>query len=190
MKAAFGDDVKLGDFTGCDVTYDDVDDEKVVSIKVNFEGKEEIVANYPYIIKVSSPVTSFNVDDVTIHETTDLTVKKNQSGRFYNKFIGTHAAMTVPEDCLFLNGNKFWYSTGKTNMKAFRAYFDFYEIVDNANTNISFGFDEADGINNVTVGQPAEGIYDIQGRKVHTDENKWDNLKKGVYIINGKKVVK
>ena len=190
VKAAFGDDVKLGDFTGCDVTYDDVDDEKVVSIKVNFEGKEEIVANYPYIIKVSSPVTSFNVDDVTIHETTDLTVKKNQSGRFYNKFIGTHAAMTVPEDCLFLNGNKFWYSTGKTNMKAFRAYFDFYEIVDNANTNISFGFDEADGINNVTVGQPAEGIYDIQGRKVHTDENKWDNLKKGVYIINGKKVVK
>ncbi len=78
-------------------------------------------------------------------------------------------------------------------MKAFRGYFEFYDIlteVEEANSNITLAFDEADGINNVTVGQPAEGIYDIQGRKVHTDENKWDNLKKGVYIINGKKVVK
>ena len=77
-------------------------------------------------------------------------------------------------------------------MKAFRAYFLFDDVLSdkNANSNVTLAFDEADGINNVTVGQPAEGIYDIQGRKIHTDENKWDNLKKGVYIINGKKVIK
>ncbi len=113
---------------------------------------------------------------------------------YYNSFCGTYVANTVvPELCLFLNGNKFWYSTGNTKMKAFRGYFDFYDIlseVENANSNITFGFDEADSINQVTMGQPVEGIYDIQGRKVHTDENKWDNLKKGVYIINGKKIVK
>ena len=192
MATAFGEnvDVLLGDFNGCKTTLNDNDE--VVSIQVNFEEKDEIEANHPYIIKVSSPVKTIIVDNVTIVEPNDLTVKRDKFRSFYNKFIGTYVANTkVDEFCLFLNDNKFWYSKGNTKMKAFRGYFEFYDIlteVEEANSNITLAFDETDGINNVTVGQPAEGIYDIQGRKVHTDENK--PLKKGVYIINGKKVVK
>ena len=105
--------------------------------------------------------------------------------------VGTYVAETeVPEDCLFLNGNKFWYSTGNTKIKAFRAYFDFYDVLaeKDLNSNISFAFDEADGINQMEMGLPADGVYNLQGQKVHTDESK--SLKKGVYIINGKKVVR
>lgn len=200
----FGNDVKIGDFTGCETTKEG---ENVTAIKVKFSAVTSIEANHPYIIKISAPVADFTVDNVNISPTEEPVIKKDEwiTGKgttrdpfvyHYNYFCGTYAANTeVPELALFLNGNKFWYSTGSTKMKAFRGYFDFYNVLTEVedklyNSNIILSFDEADGINNVTVGQPAEGIYDIQGRKVHTDENKWDNLKKGVYIINGKKVIK
>lgn len=35
-----------------------------------------------------------------------------------------------------------------------------------------------------------DGIYDLQGRKLSTNDSRISTLKKGVYIINGKKVVK
>ena len=187
MASAFGENVEvlIGDFTGCETTEND---DEVVSIQVNFERTNVIKSNHPYIIRVSSPVNTIIVDNVTIVEPDEkptVNIKRN-------KFIGTYVANTkVDEFCLFLNDNKFWYSKGNTKMKAFRGYFNFKDIlseVENANSNVILSFDEADGINNVTVGQPTEGIYDIQGRKVHTDENK--PLKKGVYIINGKKIVK
>ena len=205
VKAAFGDDVVLGDFTGCTTTKSGSD---VTSITVNFNEATSILANHPYIIKVSEAKKDFSVEDVDILEGTNLTINQDENiqeidlgdgdiitRKRYNQFIGTYKANTIlPKNSLFLNGNKFWYSNdeGKTKMKGFRGYFKFYENLKDKelNSNIALSFDEADGINNVTVGQPAEGIYDIQGRKVHTDENKWDNLKKGVYIINGKKIVK
>jgi len=35
-----------------------------------------------------------------------------------------------------------------------------------------------------------EGVYDLQGRKLSTSNSQLSTLKKGIYIINGKKVVK
>lgn len=32
-------------------------------------------------------------------------------------------------------------------------------------------------------------VYDLQGRKVETGNQNWENLPKGVYIVNGRKVV-
>lgn len=201
MASAFGDDFVLGDFTGCETTKTG---NAVTSIKVNFVPASSIEANHPYIIRVSSKIESFTVKDVVISPTEKPSVKKDKKTEsfsfgsqtitvdVFNEFIGTYVKTDVPPNSLFLNGNQFWYANdeGKTKMKALRGYFSFYDILDEKklNSNITLAFDEADGINNVTVGQPVEGIYDIQGRKVHTDENK--PLKKGVYIINGKKVVR
>ena len=196
VTATFGNDVKLGDFNGCTTKKTGND---ITSIEVKFKEATAILANHPYIIRISSQLSDFRVNNVTIVEPNKLTINKNaiydedeEIIGYKNHFTGTYKIISpLPENSLFLNGNKFWYSNGNT-MKAFRAYFLFNDVLSEKelNSNIALSFDEADGINNVTVGQPAEGIYDIQGRKVHTDENKWDNLKKGVYIKNGKKVVK
>ena len=35
-----------------------------------------------------------------------------------------------------------------------------------------------------------EGVYDLLGRKLSTNDSQSNSLKKGVYIINGKKVIK
>ena len=111
------------------------------------------------------------------------------------KFIGTYTAnTTVPEENLFISGNKFWYSVGKTTMKAFRAYFELADVLDayynNGNANVMILLNDSDGIANYErqAHLNTEGVYDLLGRKVA--ENGTVPIRKGIYIINGKKTVK
>ncbi len=201
VTAAFGPEVQLGDFNGIESTYDETT-ESIIEIQVKFINATAIEANHPYIIKVKDAISEFTVDGVDITPTEELSVdkdeyeytymvgKKTYTGYMYNSFIGTYAANTeVPENCLFLNSNKFYYSTGATTMKAFRAYFDFYDIlseVENAEARISFAIaeDQATGISNVK--REAEGddkYYNLKGQRV-------EKPGKGIYIFKGKKVKK
>ncbi|MBR5918939.1 MAG: T9SS type A sorting domain-containing protein [Prevotella sp.] len=208
VTAAFGSDVQLCDFTGCDVTENG--DGDVTAIKVNFSPVSVIEANHPYIIKVSGAVTEFTADNVDIDPADEPSVdcdeyktgkgtKTDPYRYYYNSIVGTYVAQTeVPDLCLFLSGGQFWYSKGNTKMKAFRAYFDFYEIltsVENGSAGAKIGLVINDGETTEIVNcqlstvNSKEGVYDLQGRKVSTDSD-LSKLKSGVYIINGKKVVK
>ena len=189
VTTAFGDDVKLGDFTG--YTAEGAD-ENVTGIRVHFTSATAIEANHPYIIKVSQAVSEFTADGVDVEPEDEPTVAAvKRTKKLWSEFIGTYVAGTTVEDqMLFLSGNQFWYSNGSTVMKAFRGYFDFYDVlteVENA-ANISFYVgDEATEISftpNAPVGEGS--IYDLQGRKLNGNVQ----LPKGIYIQNGKKVVK
>ena len=197
VTAAFGPEVQLGDFNGIESTYDEAE-ENIIGIQVNFNDATAIEANHPYIIKVKDAISEFTVDGVDITPTEGLSVDKDEysytvKGKtyyMYNSFVGTFVANTeVPENCLFLNSNMFYYSTGATTMKAFRAYFDFYDIlseVENAEARISFAIaeDQATGISNVK--REAEGddkYYNLKGQRV-------EKPGKGIYIFKGKKVKK
>jgi hypothetical protein len=196
VKTAFGNDVVLKDFNGIESTSEGDD---IVGIEVKFNTATAIEANHPYLIKVSNPISyenGFTVEAVNIEPSEELSVDKDETkykigGKwyyFYNSFVGTYVAnTTVPENGLFLSGNKFWYSNGSTIMKGFRGYFSFMDVlseVANASTRIGFNFDETTGIKEVHGNTNAEGTYDLQGRKVEKPTNK------GLYIVNGKKVVK
>ena len=193
VKAAFGDDVQLGDFDGIESTTDAEDN--VTAINVKFNAATVIEANHPYIIKVTSPVTEFIVDAVNVdpqEASVDKDEVKVKVGKnyvyLYNSFIGTYEAETlVPDNNLFLSGNSFWYSKGSTKMKAFRAYFEFQDVlssVDGSAAPIFISFDNnATGVQNIqrTVGD--DRYYNLNGQHV-------ENLKKGqIYIKNNKKVV-
>lgn len=192
VKAAFGDDVKLADFDGVETTFDDADN--VVNIKAKFHDVTAIEANHPYVIKVSKKIEKFTVDNVDIIPEEDEAYIEFDNGKtgsrrvLYSGFYGTyHAETTLDEFMLFLSENKFWYSKGKTKMKAFRAYFDFVDVlteVENAGARISMTFgDETTGIGmNGDVDAPT-AIYDMLGRKVEKPS------RKGLYIKNGEKVV-
>lgn len=98
----------------------------------------------------------------------------------------------------YLSGNKFYYlALGESaEVKGFRGYFAIPNLEEwisvrngsGANVNIFIDDDQVTGIDGVTIPNlaGAEGVYDIQGRKVSNDLK---SLKKGVYIIDGKKVV-
>lgn len=210
-KEAFGNDVKLADFVGIEPTVDA--EENVIGLTVNFSDVVAIEANHPYIIKVSESISEFTVDSVNIDPkevpSVDMDHKRVKVGSkwfdFYNSFIGTYVADTeLLENMLFLSGNRFWYSTGKTKIKAYHAYFDFYDVLtemEEAETRISFNFVEdltkMTEINKELMG--TDKVYDLQGRKVNSQLSPipssfggvggGSHLKKGIYIKNGKKIL-
>ena len=108
VKAAFGDDVEVAEFTGWEETEDD-------GISVGFLEVNEIEANIPYIIKVSSVITEFVADAVDIQADEDPCVTVGKYGRgTFGSFTGSYVPITIEEENLFLSDNKFWYSTGLT----------------------------------------------------------------------------
>jgi hypothetical protein len=115
----------------------------------------------------------------------DVKAGSNKRGWFY----GTYEAETVvPANSLFLNGNKFYYSTGKTKMKAFRAYLTLPVVladVSNASSRIALSFEETTDVKELKSSR-IEGLksyYNLKGQRVEAP------VKKGLYIRDGKKVV-
>lgn len=197
VTSAFGNDVQLADFS--DWTIEEDGEGNIVRIVISFENVAAtggMEANHPYLIKVSQPVTEFTADGVTItpEEEPMTMVKHGTKKRDPESYmIGTYAANTVLDEfMLFLNGNKFWYSSGLTKMKAFRAYFNIYDIltsVENAEAKVFFTFAETTGIKNVNDGDADGNIddswYTIDGQKLNREP-----VQKGIYIHRGKKINK
>ena len=186
VNTAFGNDVQLGDFNG----YETIEEgEDVIGITVKFNNVSAIEANHPYVIKVTSPITEFSVNGVDIDPAEELTVAAvKRTKKQWSEMTGTYVANTViEENCLFLNSNKFYYSKGNTKMKAYRAYFDFYDVlssVENATAPVYISFEnDVNGISNIDRDIPENGrVYDLQGRRINTPA-------KGLYIKRGKKMV-
>ena len=68
-----------------------------------------------------------------------------------------------------------------------------YDVDDDTIEDDTFGYQgDADGIENIITGRTSKGdgyVYDLQGRRVGTLRSSDAQLPKGVYIVNGKKVV-
>ena len=104
---------------------------------------------------------------------------------------GTYKSNTeVPEYALFLSDNAFWYSKGKTTMKAFRAYFNFDDIlaeVESAEAKIRFVVDEEPtAIEGIATADVTGEVFTLQGISLGVQDVQ--SLPKGIYIIGGKKV--
>lgn len=183
VKAAFGDDVEVAEFTGWEETEDD-------GISVSFSEVNEIEANIPYIIKASSGITEFVVDAVNIQADEDpcVTVGKNSKGTF-GSFTGSYVPITIEEENLFLSDNKFWYSTGLTQMKGYRAYFYFQTVLDSYNTQkaapMSLSITFNDG--NVTRIDSLDADINVDNNTFNLKGMKVDGSAKGIIIKSGKK---
>ena len=191
-KEVFGNDVQLAEFLGADSEFDDADD--CTGIQVNFSSVSAIEANTPYIIKVSSAVSEFTLDGVNVTpEEAYVEFDNGKTGSrrvVYSGFYGTYQAeTTLDENTLFLSGGRFWYSKGLTKMKGYRAYFGFLDVlteVENAGVKMFVNIDgeEETGIENVNVNDNLNSTtFDLSGRKLDKKPQK------GVYIVNGKKIL-
>ena len=185
LADAFGN-VVLADFNGYDTTEDG---DNVIQIIANFSSVTSLEANHPYLIKVSNATdyeNGFTVDGVIVDPSDELEINFG-TNRKPKAIVGTYKAETVvPEECLFLNEDLFWYSDGNTTMKAFRAYFDFYDVVEVAPEESAPVLINLDGqltrIDQLNIDNNDDNYYTLDGRAVKTPG-------KGVYIHNGKKVV-
>ena len=188
MTAAFGAGVEVKDFTSWSSTEDAGD---IVGITIGFTAVTAMEANHPYLIKVANAITAedgFTVDGVDIAPEAEPTKQVGTTKKTRGYFYGTYVAnTTVPEYNLFISNDRFYYSNGSTKMKAFRGYFELYDYLsslDEAGARISIVDEDVTGIANVkTLSVESSDYYDLQGRKV-------ENPGKGLYINNGRKVVK
>lgn len=192
VKEALGSDVQLAEFEDYEADYTGDD---VTGLTVNFVAtnlSDGFYANYPYLVKTSKDITEFFVT-ATIDPDEEDAVAEFTNGKtgpkkeVYGKLIGTyHAGDAIPADGLFLSGNKFWYSAGATKIKAFRAYFMLNEVLSGvAEAKVRFIVDEdAAAIEGITPDMENGVWYTLDGRQLNGKPTE-----KGVYIVDGKKVL-
>lgn len=192
-EAVFGADVELYEFAGYTTTVDVEGDLTPTQIQVNFSryklenSLSSIIGGTPYLIKTSKDIDYFEVDNVKLVNTVK-TVSKTDTEYVVLEgcFKGTFVKTKIPENGLFITNNQFWYSTGKTDVKAFRAWFELDAVLNQEIdlSRISMNFeDEPTGIRTVGNSQLAtDRYYNLSGQRV-------ENTKKGLYIKNNKKVV-
>ncbi|MBO6217776.1 MAG: hypothetical protein J6N73_09025 [Prevotella sp.] len=153
---------------------------------LTFSTVTETVANKPYAIKVASNFTSATISGVTIASATPTQSITNWD------FVGTYTAGIIPSGSYFFNSNQLLRSTDVSNtIKPFRGYFTYTGgantaklaksvpfVLDNGETT-AIGTINADG----QMETKADGVfYNLAGQRVA-------NPRKGLYIVNGKKVI-
>ena len=149
---------------------------------IEFEAVTSMAAATPYLIYVPAAITEpIRVNNVTI------TGVNTTAGTAWNNNITFHGSY-APVAAGGLNGkygvttaNKLAKGNANTTMKGFRAYFEGTL----AGARI-YTFDDATGISHVYQAAEVFGdddrVYNMNGQHV-------ENAKKGVYIVNGRKVV-
>ena len=152
--------------------------------------KKGMTGGKPFLIKTGKDIDSFEADDVTLFDAvTD--VAKADDYDTPGKLTGTLVKTTIPTDGLFLNGNQFWYSTGKSTAKAFRCWFELGAVLDKEtdfSSRIFLHFDDSETTGISLIPSPSlrgEGsMYTLDGRQIQRS-----TLRKGVYVRNGKKMI-
>lgn len=171
LKNAFGDNVKVAELTSGDNTT------------LTFSTVTETAANKPYAIMVSSPFTEATITGVDIVSATPKQTIANWD------FVGTYSKTTISEGNYYFKSNQLYKAgTGSHNIKPFRAYLEYTGsgvaparmlnfIIDGGTTAI--GTIKADGTM-MTLNEST--VYSLSGQRVAKPS-------KGVYIVNGKKVI-
>ena len=167
-------------------------------LELTFDGATSIVAGTPYLVKVDANVENPTFNDVTVSKTpapvsSDVVNFIPTLGK--ELVTGPDGHKSEADYVLFLtSGNKLKNPTvvndseqQSSYMKGFRAYFQLKGEAASArafNLNLDDGTTSIISIAAEDGGQSANGIYTIDGRKLESMPTK-----KGVYIVNGKKVV-
>ena len=153
---------------------------------INLVDATKIEAGVPYLVM---PTTGDIVNPTFKNVTISVTTPKKAGNDEY-KFVGTYSPKTINEG----EFGKIWGVTAEgklakinadTTMKGLRAYFVFPTNTPAAKLN----FDgETTGINNIETEATVNGkVYNLNGQYVG---NSLNGLKKGIYVVNGKKVIK
>ena len=154
---------------------------------------ETMTAGTPYLVKPTANVVNPVFTGVTITASDPTTVTKN-NGTYNFNFVGTYYKTTLKTDKTeqFLNtsGGFSYPSDGEhATMKGLRAYFIIpSEVISTGSgareLSISFGDEDVTALTQVNSEERKMNneYYDLQGRKVAQPT-------KGLYIVNGKKVV-
>ena len=159
------------------------------TLNLTFDNATRIEAGKPYLVMVES---DFDLSTIAVQEVVKATPQPFTST--YVDFIPTLGKTTIPagdvKNVLFMTSGGYLKhpSSLPANIKGFRAYFQLKgDAVNAASFNLDFGNGETTGINSLTPEPSSNGegsIYSLDGRRLSSKP-----AQKGVYIVNGKKMV-
>lgn len=148
---------------------------------INFKDATSIVAGKPYLVKPTADAVNPTFNGVIVQNiegTTDGTGDYKFAAQLYQKDLATDGTIAY----LATDGKIKKLNTAN-GLKGLRAYF----IVPTTGTNARIAFIDFDGdttgIAEKTMKVNEGIIYDLNGRRV-------ENMGKGIYVVNGKKIVK
>lgn len=163
------------------------DKEDKATATIFFKPATEMKAGVPYLIKPTEDAKVLNFKDVTINNVDELS-RINGNDYCICGVFGKYTMKTNGTE-LFLNAaGKFVAPAAATNtMKGFRAYFMVPSGASAAAININID-GETTSINSIETEAAVNGkVYNLNGQYVG---NSLNGLKKGIYVVNGKKVIK
>lgn len=147
-----------------------------------FKPVAETVANKPYLVVTTDADFINKLTNVQVKATTGADLTTTVDGVSH---IGSYTAQNVANVYGYANGKFVKANSG--SVKPFRTYI---KVADAQAAPMAFGVNiegTVTGINNATTAATAkEAIYNLQGVRVSGDLK---HLTKGVYIVNGQKVV-
>ena len=169
------------------------------------EVTDGVKAGVPYLVQVSEDVTEIKADGVYVTAAAPAAQTIGTAGGYTVAITGNYSAMTVPTDAYFISDNKFYVAdeAASVSLKGFRAYITLTDdsgepaAVNVRSISIDGGTagDGTTGIEGVS-GETADqlvDVYTLSGVKVKGGvkaSEALDGLQRGVYIVNGKKIIK
>jgi hypothetical protein len=191
IATVFGTGAQVANFTG--VTLNDNSSSTLNFTTVN----AAIEANEPCLIKVTTAPGSYILPNVSLTANGVSDIVQTGTNSSLNQkvtatMIGTYSNITVPTpDSYIISSDKFYFVDGAVTLKPFRAYFKVPALTANAkalNVNVDGQTTAVEGINADDNGS-CGNVYNLSGQLVRKNANTLGGLTKGVYIINGKKMV-
>ena len=181
VKTQFGNDAKVAEFTGATATT------------LQFSSCTGIKAGKPYLVYIPKGATQpeyFTFKGVSHFAGTPTDVVQHGSANEKTTFHGYFYKSTAPKGSYVLRQNLVYHLVSDMAIKGFRAV-----LIDGTNATRVFTQWSLDGtttgIGNIdaTVIQRFN-VYNTNGQMVRHAATSLDDLPHGVYIVNGKKVIK
>ena len=158
---------------------------------INFNDVEgDLTANTPYLIKKAADGNVMQFTGKIIEPAENLEVTDATNSAY--TFVGTYIAKTAEDNFIKAGdltvGEKALKKATKAKaIKAFRAFLRVElseEEAANAKISVNINGNEVDAIEAIEImNAMSDGIYNLQGQKVN-------KAQKGIYIVNGKKILK
>ena len=164
-----------------------------------------VKAGVPYLVQVSEDVTEITAEGVYVTAAAPAAQTIGTAGDYTVAITGNYSAQNVPTNAYFISNNTFYVADAEATvpLKGFRAYITLTDdsgepaqanvrtISIDGNT-AGDGTTGIEGVSGETADQLVD-VYTLSGVKVKGGvkaSEALDGLQRGIYIVNGKKIIK